>query len=89
MWGDTTQNALVLLAQQSRLMADTFSEEFPIRSPGFRFPWMAVVQDDEDGGFAWGLYSQGGRAAGPVASGSETNVEAARTAATEAAKARR
>jgi hypothetical protein len=37
-------------------------EEFTVDRPGYKYPWICVVQTDEErGGFAWGVYSQGKR----------------------------
>lgn len=54
--------------------------------PGFKYPWVVVIQEDEEAGdYAWGVYSQGARATEARWSGHESTVAAARHAAAEAA----
>lgn len=67
------------------------SEEGAIPRPGYKMPWVYVVQPNDAKpnspiAYVWGLYSQGSRSTRPVETGTAPTIEEARAAAREAAR---
>lgn len=61
-------------------MTSAFSEEGPIPRPGYKYPWVYVIQENDAGpGFLWGVYSQ--QSIDPFFEGESSTVEQARAAA--------
>lgn len=59
------------------------SIEFTIPRPGYKYPWVAVVQFDPDyNRYAWGVYSQAGSSVYPRWDGHAPTEDLARLAAT-------
>lgn len=62
--------------------------ECTIERPGFKYPWVCVIQDSESGtGLVWAVYSQAQRSMVPRYRGEAATVDAAKEAARRAVEA--
>lgn len=62
---------------------DPFHAEGTIPRPDYKYPWVYVIQENDDGeGYVWGVYSQS--SVNPKWTGTAATIKEARSAATNA-----